>query len=326
MVLAAVGVAAARAATSPAEAARACRPPTGAGVVGCRFGVHGTPDESRAAWRSRTGAEVSVSVRVDGLAANPAAGGAPSWPVVDSLGQPMGRLSHDPATGRFALDALDGRRFGASSVRVRGRGCAASTVQQRRFTLVQIHAAASASHGTQGFLDTRALDASSPSGRAAREAFSRQRGTGCGPSGRVVGRWRALTDPRVGGVAHARLSNGALNSVDEYDAKPDFGHVVCFMTNTTSVRVGGIARGMVRVGTPVAKVDRIAGCDANSDGTLTWRYLAIATGMGPRPQIYGWLPARCPGSRAGESADLRYARPVGRLLTAPREPPPADAP
>lgn len=277
---------------APAASAE-CRPPSGYRVAGCRLGVHGTRDAGRAAWRERTGAEVTISVRLDGLAANPAADGAPRWPLADSLGQPMGEVRHDRATGRFSVRTLDGRQLRASSVRVRGRGCVASFAQQRRSTLVQIHVPASSSRGTQAFLSLDALDGSSVSGRAARDAFARQRGTGCGPSGRVRGRWHALTDPRVGATAHARLSNGALNSVDEYDAKPDFGDVVYFMTNTTSVRVGGIARGMVRVGTPVAKVDRIAGCDPNSDGTLTWRYSAIATGTPARPLIYGWIPARC---------------------------------
>ena len=69
---------------------------------------------------------------------------------------------------------------------------------------------------------------------------------------------RRLADPNVDPFAHARLSNGAINDVKEYDAKPDFGNVVYFMTNTTSVSVGGVARGMVRVGTPVAKVDSFA--------------------------------------------------------------------
>jgi hypothetical protein len=66
------------------------------------------------------------------------------------------------------------------------------------------------------------------------------------------------------------------------------------MTNTTSVSVGGVARGMVRVGTPVAKVDAFASCDPNSDGTLTWRYWSIRTGVAARPRLYGWIPGRCP--------------------------------
>jgi hypothetical protein len=158
---------------------------------------------------------------------------------------------------------------------------------------VQVHAPDAASHGTQAFLDTSALDSASPSGGEALAAFRHQHGSGCGPSGRIVGRTRPLRNPRVGAFAHARLSDGTINSVDEYDAKPDFGNVVYFMTNTTSVSVGGIARGMVRVGTPVAKVDQFHGCDPNSDGTLTWRYWAISTGNPNRPRIYGWIPARC---------------------------------
>ena len=69
-----------------------------------------------------------------------------------------------------------------------------------------------------------------------------------------------------------------------------------FNSNTTQVSVGGIARGMVRVGTPVAKVDSFTKCDPSSDGTLTWRYLSIRTGNANRPRIYGWIPANCPRS------------------------------
>jgi hypothetical protein len=107
---------------------------------------------------------------------------------------------------------------------------------------------------------------------------------------------RRLVDPNVGATAHARLSNGAINGVTEYDAKPAFGNVVYFSSNTTQVSVGGIARGMIRVGTPVAKVDSFAGCDPNSDGTLTWRYWSIRTGDPARPRIYGWIPGACPRS------------------------------
>ena len=282
-----------------ADGRRACKRPAGHQVGQCRFGVHGTPDLSRAEWRRRSGAEVSISVRVDSLAGNAARRGATIWPLIDSLAQPVGELRYDAATGHFAIANPGGRVFSASSVRVRGRGCAANLGQQRGFTLVQVHAARSASHGTQAFLSLAALDAASPSGAEALDAFREQRGAGCGPSGRVVGRTRRLQDPRVGAYAHARLSNGAINSVDEYDAKPDFGNVVYFMTNTTSVSVGGIARGMVRVGTRVAKVDQFRHCDPNSDSTLTWRYWAITTGNPDRARIYGWIPARCPRSRAG---------------------------
>jgi hypothetical protein len=276
-----------------ADSRRSCKRPAGHSVGQCRFGVHGTPDLSRAEWHRRKGAEVSISVRVDSLAPNAARGGATAWPLLDSLGQDMGELRFDTRTRRFSIVGPDGRVLSASSVRVRGRGCAADVTQQRRFTLVQVHAARSTSHGTQGFLALAALDASTPSGAQARAAFRNQHGTGCGPSGKVVGRTRALRDPHVGAHAHARLSDGRINSVDEYDAKPDFGNVVYFMTNTTSVSVGGIARGMVRVGTRIAKVDQFRGCDPNSDGTLTWRYWAIRTGNPARPKIYGWIPARC---------------------------------
>lgn len=105
---------------------------------------------------------------------------------------------------------------------------------------------------------------------------------------------RKLANPRVGASAHARLSDGTINSVTEYDAKPEFANTVYFMSNTTQVSVGGIARGMVRVGTPVAKVDSFARCDPSSDGTLTWRYEAIQTGVPGRPRLFGWIPARCP--------------------------------
>jgi hypothetical protein len=103
----------------------------------------------------------------------------------------------------------------------------------------------------------------------------------------------------VGAVAHARLSSGELNTVTEYDAKPAFGNVVYFSSNTTAVFVGGIARGMVRVGTPVAKVDSFTRCDPTSDGTLTWRYWSIRTSNPRRPRLYGWIPARC--ARRGQA-------------------------
>ena len=104
---------------------------------------------------------------------------------------------------------------------------------------------------------------------------------------------RRLANPDVGATAHARLSNGDLNTVTEYDAKPAFGNVVYFMSNTTNVSVGGIARGMVRVGTRIAKADYFTSCDPNSDGTLTWRYWSIRTGVRARPRLYGWIPGRC---------------------------------
>ena len=275
---------------------RACTPPSGHRIADCRTAAHGTPDLSRAAWRAlRGGAEVTFSEQIDDLAGNPAAARAPEWPLVDSLGQPLGRLI-SAGERKFTVLGGDGTSYRVTSVRVRGRGCAASTAQQRRFTLVQVIARAP-SGGTQAFLDTQALNRDSPSGQRALARFAAQRGTGCGPSGPERGRVLPLRNPSVGASAHARLSNGAVNSVTEYDAKPAFANVVYFNSNTTQVSVGGIARGMIRVGTPVAKVDAFTTCDPNSDGTLTWRYLSIHTGDPARPRIYGWVPANCPAAR-----------------------------
>lgn len=273
---------------------RRCTPPSGHRIADCRVGEHGTPDLSRAAWRALRGAEVTVSDRIHDLAPNPSAGSTRSWPLVDSLGEPMGRLHY--AAGRFTLRALDGTAYRASSVRMRGRGCAASLRQQRGSPLVQVIAPGAPSSGTQAFIDGRALNRVSRSGRTALRAFRGQRGggTGCGPGGPRIGRLRPLPDPQVGSVAHARLSDGQLNTVTEYDAKPAFGNVVYFMTNTTQVSVGGIARGMVRVGSPAAKVDHFASCDPNSDGTLTWRYWVIPTSQRDHPRLYDWIPTRCP--------------------------------
>ncbi len=86
-----------------------------------------------------------------------AAAGAREWPLLHSLGQPLGRL---------ISGGSDGTPYRVTSVRVRGCGCAASTVQQRSYTLVQVIARAP-SGGTKAFLDTRALDGSSPSGQRA---------------------------------------------------------------------------------------------------------------------------------------------------------------
>jgi hypothetical protein len=198
--------------------------------------------------------------------------------------------------GRFELVALNGTAYRATTVNVRGHGCAASADQSGRFFLAQIIAGQANGGGTQAFLDSAAIDRATPLGALAFDAFANQRGggTGCGPSGRELGKPRRLVDPDVHPFAHARLSNGAINDVKEYDAKPAFGHVVYFMTNTTSVSVGGVTRGMVRVGTRVAKVDTFAACDPNSDGTLTWRYWSIRTGVAARPRLYGWIPGRCP--------------------------------
>jgi hypothetical protein len=295
VVLAAVAAATSAAAVAPRSfEGRRCTPPKGHRIADCRIGRHGAPDLSRAAWRALRGAEVTISRRFDVLAANPAAGGARSWPLIDSLAQPMGRL--EMADGRFSLVALDGTAYRATTVNVRGHGCAASAQQSARFPLVQIIAGRADGRGTQAFLDGAAIDRATALGAVASDAFAHQRGggTGCGPRGREVGRVRRLADPDVHPFAHARLSNGALNDVKEYDAKPDFGNVVYFMTNTTSVSVGGVARGMVRVGTPVAKVDAFDTCDPNSDGTLTWRYWSIRTGVAARPRLYGWIPGRCP--------------------------------
>ena len=126
-----------------------------------------------------------------------------------------------------------------TSIRVRGRGCAVNIAQQRNFPLVQVIAKGPASGGTQGFVDKAALDQTTETGASALAAFTRQRGTGCGPGGPERGKVRPLKDPRVGKTAHARLSNGEINGVSEYDAKPEFGNVVYFMSNTTSVFVGG---------------------------------------------------------------------------------------
>ena len=273
---------------------RRCTPPTGYKIADCRVARHGTPDLSRAAWRALRGAEVTFSEQIDDLAANPAAGGAAQWPLLDSLGQPLGRLISG-GERPFSVIGSDGVSYRVTSVRVRGRGCAASTEQQKRFTLVQVIARAP-SGGTQGFLDTAALNRASPSGQRALAAFTRQRGTGCGPSGPERGRVQPLRNPGVGARAHARLSNAQLNTVTEYDAKSAFGNVVYFNSNTTQVSVGGIARGMVRVGTPASKVDMFDACDPNSDRTLTWRYWSIRTGNAARPRIYGWIPANCPPS------------------------------
>lgn len=273
---------------------RACTPPSGHRIVDCRLARHGTPDLSRAAWHALRGAEVTFSARIDDLAPNPDAGGARAWPLVDSLGQPLGRLVSG-GERPFTLVGSDRTSYRVTSVRVRGRGCAASTAQQAHFTLVQVIARAP-SGGTQAFLDTRALNRDSDSGRRALAAFTAQHGTGCGPSGPERGTVRPLRDPGVGGRAHARLSNGAINGVTEYDAKPAFADVLYFMTNTTQVSVGGVARGMVRVGTPAAKVDAFTTCDPASDRTLVWRYWSIHTHSAARPRIYGWIPANCPAA------------------------------
>ncbi|HWH12315.1 MAG TPA: hypothetical protein VG165_14400 [Solirubrobacteraceae bacterium] len=276
---------------------RRCTPPTGYRIADCRVAEHGTPDLSRTAWRTLFGEEVTISARVDGLAPDPAAGGAPDWPLIDSLGQPIGHLVGGPS-GRFTLVSLAGTGYHATAVNLRGHGCAASATQSTGFPLVQVIAGKAPSGGTQGFIDAAALGTSSAADTAALHAFASQLGggTGCGPAGAEISPPRPLADPRVGASAHARLSNGRLNTVTEYDAKPAFGDIVYFSSNTTEVSVGGVARGMVRVGTPVAKVDTFTYCDPNSDGTLIWRYWSIHTGDPANPRLYGWIPGRCPAS------------------------------
>jgi hypothetical protein len=281
----------ARAAAVPKYRKRACPNPVGHTTTVCRIGIHGIPDLSRLRWGQLFDREVTISDVVTALVPNSAAAGSPDWPLIDSLGQPMGRLRFNPATMRFRLVALDGSEYSVIAVNSRGHGCAADDQQSKTFPLVQIIAPKVPSHGTQAFIDGRALEPMSMA--SARFVNQRGGGTGCGPAGPERGKLRALKDPNVGATAHARLSNGVINTVTEYDAKAPFGGTVYFMSNTTQVPVGGIARGMIRVGTPVAKVDRFRACDPNSDGTLTWRYWAIHTGNPARPRIYGWIPAVC---------------------------------
>jgi hypothetical protein len=286
------------AAKAPRFEGRVCKPPAGHHIADCRVARRGTPDLSRAAWRALRGKEVSIDVKVDGVASNPAAHGARSWPMLDSLAQPMGTLEMS-AAGRRTVRGLDGTIHRVAGLHMRGHGCAASFDQQTRFTLVQIMLLPSG--GTQAFVDAAALDQATASGQAALAAFDAQLGggTACAPAGKEIGGVRKLQNPRVGAVAHARLSNGKVNSVDEYDAKPAFGNIVYFMSNTTAVKAGGITRGMVRVGTPVAKIDTFGYCDPSSDDTLTWRYWSIRTGVPGRPRLYGWIPARCPAAIQG---------------------------
>ena len=153
----------ASAASSTGYKGRKCTPPSGHRIVDCRLAKHGTPDLSRAAFHALRGAEVTFSERIDDLVANPAAGGAREWPLIVSLGQPVARLISG-GERPFTVVGSNGESYRVTSVRVRGRGCAASTAQQARFTLVQVIAKAP-SGGTQAFLDTRALNAASPSGQ-----------------------------------------------------------------------------------------------------------------------------------------------------------------
>lgn len=289
--------------TTPTYRGMPCPDPVGHRVTQCRLGVHGTPDLSRRSWAKLFQREVTVSVAFSELAGNPEAGGRREWPLRDSLGLPMGTLTQSDA-GKVRIAAADGTSYSVVAMNMRGHGCAADPAQMAGSALVQLIAPKAPSHGTQAFLDVRALGAG-----AAADAFATELGggSGCGPSNGARGKARPLRDPAVGATAHARLSNGKVNTVTEYDAKPVFGGTVYFMSNTTSVFVGGVARGMVRVGTPISTVDRFKGCDPNSDGTLTWRYVAIHTGRRSRPRLYGWIPARCHGraaiaARAGREA------------------------
>ncbi len=278
-------------AKTPTYKGRKCPDPKGHTVTDCRVGVHGIPDLSRRAMKAIFGQEVTISEPVTGLQTNVDRGGRAEWPLIDSLAQPMGSLAFDVNTGRYTLTDVNGKGYRAVTVNVRGHGCAADPQQSENFPLVQMIAPKAPNSGTQAFIDKRAFKPSSNEYLA----FINQLGggTGCGPAGQERGSARKLADPRVGAVAHARLSNGKINSVNEYDAKPDFGNTVYFMTNTTNVSVGGVARGMVRVGTKIVKVDQFRGCDPNSDGTLKWRYWSIHTGSRANPRIYGWIPARC---------------------------------
>lgn len=278
---------------------RDCARPIGHDPADCRLAARGAPDLSGQAFQELGFGDVTVHARVrrGALAPNPDEGGRRSWPLIDSLAQPMGRLEATP-TGGMRLRDLRGLAYPVSQATVRGYGCAADPEQQRTHTLIQVVALKARASGTQGFLDARALDRSTRSGRVAWETFTEQvgEGTGCGPARRERGRGPivGLRDPKVHPVTHARLGGGGWNTVIEYDAKPDFGNVVYFSSNTTNVHQGGMTRGMVRIGTPVRRIDRFDYCDPNSDGTLTWDYVAIHA-PGAR-RMYGWIPAVCPRS------------------------------
>lgn len=284
---------------------RACLPPTGHRVADCRVGSRGAPDLSRKAFRALRGQEVTITSRLHGLAPNPALAGARSWPLVDSLGQPMGQISAND-NGYMRLTDVAGRTSGVAQANSRGRGCAADPQQDRSHFLIQVVALKARASGTQAFVAQAALDQTTTGGKTAFEALVRQRGggTGCGPALPERNAVRPLRSPNVGSAAHARLGNGKLNTVTEYDAKPEFGNIIYFSSNTTDVSAGGITRGMVKVGTPVVTLDAFPYCDPNSDGTLLWRYVAIRTGAagnGVRRRLYGWIPARCPARLRGVS-------------------------
>ena len=274
---------------------RACTPPKGHKIADCRLARHGTPDLSRAAWRALRNAEVTISKRFDALAPNPAAGGARSWPLIDSLAQPMGRLEMTDA-GRFMLVALDGTPYRATTVNVRGHGCAASADQSARFPLVQIIAGKANGGGTQAFLDSAAIDRSTPLGAVAlrrvraparrrhrlraERARGRQAAQARQPERRPA-RPRAplqRRDQRRQGVRRqARLRQRRLLH-DEHD-----------------VGLGRRRRARDGARRHAGREGRLFDyCDPNSDGTLTWRYWSIRTGVAARPRLYGWIPGRCP--------------------------------
>lgn len=308
-VSAALALSACAATATPTErntnAGRPCPPPVGHRVADCRVAVHGAPDLSRNAFLALRGAEVTITNRLRGLAPNPAADGRREWPLIDSLGQPMGSIS---ATDRGSMRLTDtaGKVYLVAQANSRGRGCAADPRQDRTHFLIQVVALKARASGTQAFVDQAAIDRTTAAGEEAYRDLVGQvgGGTGCGPARPERGAVRPLRDPNVHPAAHARLGNGDWNTVSEYDAKPEFGNVVYFMSNTTDVHAGGMTRGMVKVGTPVATVDTFGSCDPNSDGTLLWRYVAIRTGAGTshpplRDRLFGWIPARCPARLKG---------------------------
>ena len=109
--------------------------------------------------------------------------------------------------------------------------------------------------------------------------------------------------------AHARLSDGTINSVDEYDAKPAYGNTVYFMSNTTAVKAGGITRGMVRVGTAVAKVDTFGYRDP-----VQRRHADVALLVDPhrhpRPRPVRLDPDALPGGAQGSQAGVARLPPL----------------
>jgi hypothetical protein len=191
---AAASASAAPAAKAPRFEGRVCKPPSGHRIADCRVARRGAPDLSRAAWRALRGKEVTIDEEIESLAPSPAAAGARSWPMVDSLAQPMGTIVM-AANGRRSVRRLDGTTHRVTGMHMRGHGCAANLDQQRRFMLLQVMAQGG---GTQAFVDTAALDQATATGRAALAAFNAQLGGGteCGPPGREISRVR--TCPAVG--------------------------------------------------------------------------------------------------------------------------------